>query len=204
MAINPESLKKATGAYFDELKYVMARIPDFPALVELITRLTGKDRKTCELALYTLKKQDERLAKKDGRIAELEKIVSMADEDAAMMLAKKDRRIAELEKIGRMADEHAAMMLAKKDARISELKAELTSEQGRADRIARELDALRWEREASAEYTNQMRKALKPFSDAALYLDENDVGAIYDHPASENIGCNDLRAARAALEKKNG
>ena len=96
MAINPESLKKATGAYFDELKYVMARIPDFPALVELITRLTGKDRKTCELALYTLKKQDERLAKKDRRIAELEKIVSMADEDAAMMLAKKDARISEL------------------------------------------------------------------------------------------------------------
>ena len=39
--------------------------PDFPALVELASRLEGKDRKTCELALYTLKKQDERLAKKD-------------------------------------------------------------------------------------------------------------------------------------------
>ena len=46
--------------------------PDFPALVELASRLEGKDRKTCELALYTLKKQDERLAKRDARIAELE------------------------------------------------------------------------------------------------------------------------------------
>ena len=46
-------------------------------------------------------------------------------------------------------------------ARIAELEAELTSEQDRADRIARELDALRWGQEASAEYTKQMRKALK-------------------------------------------
>ena len=50
----------------------MTDIPDFPALVELVQRLEGKDRKTCELALYTLKKQDERLAKKDERIVELE------------------------------------------------------------------------------------------------------------------------------------
>jgi hypothetical protein len=50
----------------------MTNTPDFPALVELAQRLEGKDRKTCELALYTLKKQDERLAKKDARIAELE------------------------------------------------------------------------------------------------------------------------------------
>ena len=49
-----------------------ADTPDFPALVELANRLEGKDRKTCELALYTLKKQDERLAKRDARIAELE------------------------------------------------------------------------------------------------------------------------------------
>jgi len=48
------------------------RLTDFPALVELANRLEGKDRKTCELALYTLKKQDERLAKRDARIAELE------------------------------------------------------------------------------------------------------------------------------------
>lgn len=50
----------------------MINTPDFPALVELANRLEGKDRKTCELALYTLKKQDERLAKRDARIAELE------------------------------------------------------------------------------------------------------------------------------------
>ena len=50
----------------------MTETPDFPALVELIQRLDGKDRKTCELALYTLSKQDERLIKKDARIAELE------------------------------------------------------------------------------------------------------------------------------------
>ena len=71
MAVNPESLKVAASAYLDELKSVMAEIPDFPALVELAQRLEGKDRKTCELALYTLKKQDERLAKKDVRIASL-------------------------------------------------------------------------------------------------------------------------------------
>ena len=53
----------------------MTNTPDFPALVELASRLEGKDRKTCELALYTLKKQDERLAKKDERIAELERLV---------------------------------------------------------------------------------------------------------------------------------
>lgn len=49
----------------------MTETPDFPALVELIQRLDGKDRKTCELALYTLSKQDERLIKKDARISEL-------------------------------------------------------------------------------------------------------------------------------------
>jgi hypothetical protein len=53
----------------------MTDTPDFPALVELAQRLEGKDRKTCELALYTLKKQDERLAKKDELIAELEALV---------------------------------------------------------------------------------------------------------------------------------
>ena len=50
----------------------MTDVPDYPALVELASRLEGKDKKTCELALYTLKKQDERLAKKDARIAALE------------------------------------------------------------------------------------------------------------------------------------
>jgi len=32
----------------------------YPDLVELINRLKGKDRKTCELALYCLNKSDER------------------------------------------------------------------------------------------------------------------------------------------------
>ena len=49
-----------------------ADTPDFPALAELASRLEGKDRKTCELALYTLKKQDERLAKKDAMISDWE------------------------------------------------------------------------------------------------------------------------------------
>lgn len=49
----------------------MTDTPDFPALVGLANRLDGKDRETCELALYTLKKQDERLVKRDARIAEL-------------------------------------------------------------------------------------------------------------------------------------
>lgn len=51
----------------------MTDMPDFPALVELASRLQDKDKKTCDLALYTLKKQDERLAKRDARIAELER-----------------------------------------------------------------------------------------------------------------------------------
>lgn len=46
--------------------------PDFPALVELASRLKGKDKKTCALALYTLKKQDERIDKRNARIAALE------------------------------------------------------------------------------------------------------------------------------------
>ena len=68
-----------------------ADTPDFPALVELASRLEGKDRKTCELALYTLKKQDERLAKRDARIAELEALkdkdfldVKQASREAAL------------------------------------------------------------------------------------------------------------------------
>lgn len=32
----------------------------YPALVELISRLKGKDRKTCERALYCLNKSDEK------------------------------------------------------------------------------------------------------------------------------------------------
>ncbi len=63
----------------------MTDTPDFPALVELAQRLEGKDRKTCELALYTLKKQDERLAKKGAKITALEELVDycikIAEED---------------------------------------------------------------------------------------------------------------------------
>ena len=50
----------------------MTNTPDFPALVELASRLEGKDKKTCELALYTLKQQDERIKRRDNRIADLE------------------------------------------------------------------------------------------------------------------------------------
>lgn len=38
----------------------MSETPSYPALIELISRLEGKDQKTCELALYCLKKADER------------------------------------------------------------------------------------------------------------------------------------------------
>ena len=71
MATNPASLKLWAGAYLDELKDVMAEIPDFPALVELASRLEGKDSRICEMALYTLKKQDERIAKRNKRIEEI-------------------------------------------------------------------------------------------------------------------------------------
>ncbi len=65
-------------------------VPDFPALVELANRLKGKDRKTCELALYTLKKQDERLAKRDARIAELEAFRRDALKEVAELARERD------------------------------------------------------------------------------------------------------------------
>ena len=71
----------------------MTNTPDFPALVELASRLEGKDRKTCELALYTLKKQDERLAKRDVRIAELEDELKVA----VAIHKSKDESITRLE-----------------------------------------------------------------------------------------------------------
>ena len=95
MAVNPESLKVVASAYLDELKSVMAEIPDFPALVELASRLEGKDRKTCELALYTLKKQDERIKRRDNRIDDLEtKLANMIElaEDAIGRLISYGRR----------------------------------------------------------------------------------------------------------------
>lgn len=50
----------------------MTDTPSYPALIELITRLDGKDKKTCELALYCLNKQDKRDIKLQARISELE------------------------------------------------------------------------------------------------------------------------------------
>lgn len=57
---------------------MMTNTPDYPALVELASRLAGKDKKTCELALYCLNRQDKRLAKRDARIAELEDELKVA------------------------------------------------------------------------------------------------------------------------------
>ena len=92
MALNPVSLRLLASAYLDELEETMKDIiapkpdiPDFPALVELAQRLEGKDRKTCELALYTLNKQDERIKRRDKRIDDLEtKLANMIElaEDA--------------------------------------------------------------------------------------------------------------------------
>ena len=73
----------------------MTDIPDFPALVELAKRLEGKDRKTCELALYTLNKQDERIKRRDKRIDDLEtKLANMIElaEDAIDRLIIYGRR----------------------------------------------------------------------------------------------------------------
>lgn len=51
----------------------MTDITDYPMLVELASRLEGKDKKTCDLALYCLKKQDKRISKLHAQIAELER-----------------------------------------------------------------------------------------------------------------------------------
>jgi hypothetical protein len=80
----------------------MTDTPDFPALVELANRLDGKDRKTCELALYTLSKQDRRILKLNVAVDEYEKqLVKFSKEyhEAIVRLAKRDARIAELEAI---------------------------------------------------------------------------------------------------------
>lgn len=86
-------------------------VPDFPALVELANRLKGKDRKTCELALYTLKKQDERLANRDVRIAELENEINHLEQNFTEWLKDyrvKNDRIAELEAFRRDAFKEVA------------------------------------------------------------------------------------------------
>ena len=46
----------------------MTATPDYPALVELASRLEGKDKKTCELALYCLNKQDKRISKLNAKV----------------------------------------------------------------------------------------------------------------------------------------
>lgn len=51
----------------------------YPALIELIGRLEGKDRKTCELALYCLNKADKREAKlRDELASERERCAKVA------------------------------------------------------------------------------------------------------------------------------
>ena len=71
----------------------MTNTPDFPALVELASRLEGKDKKTCELALYTLKKQDERIDKLRDN---LDYCASQGSKHAGDWF-RQNRRITELE-----------------------------------------------------------------------------------------------------------
>ena len=80
----------------------MTDIPDYPALVDLISRLEGKDKKTCELALYCLKKQDIRVKKLHKRADELEGVIRQiksiaSDEDAPTSFARVCRIRAALE-----------------------------------------------------------------------------------------------------------
>ena len=69
--------------------------PAYPALVELASRLEGKDKKTCELALYCLNRQDKQLAKKD---AEIKKISDQKDyfEGALLRETKRSLKVIEL------------------------------------------------------------------------------------------------------------
>ena len=63
----------------------MTDTPAYPALVELASRLEGKDKKTCELALYCLNKQDKRINRLNKKIDDLEtKLANMIElaEDA--------------------------------------------------------------------------------------------------------------------------
>lgn len=50
----------------------------YPALRELISRLEGKDKKTCELALYCLNRADDRDAKLRAEIQKYKAIASKA------------------------------------------------------------------------------------------------------------------------------
>ena len=50
----------------------------YPDLRELISRLEGKDRKTCELALYCLNRADDRDAKLRAEIEKYKAIANKA------------------------------------------------------------------------------------------------------------------------------
>ena len=66
----------------------MADVPDYPALVDLAKRLKGKDRRTCELALYVLSRMDEKAIKRDARLWAAE--VRVAELEAENEKLKRD------------------------------------------------------------------------------------------------------------------
>lgn len=143
----------------------MTSTPAYPALVELITRLEGKDKKTCELALYVLKRLDKQIAKRNARITELERVVDAFHADPDNL----DARVLRYKLIASKAINEQVEIREKYDARIAELEALLKE-------CADDLDA-----ELNNRYGNV-------------------------HPAMQkryDMDMAPVRAARAALEKKN-
>lgn len=68
----------------------------YPALRELITRLEGKDKKTCELALSCLKKANDRDAKLRAEIEKYKAISSKAIQEQANVRKEEQERCAKI------------------------------------------------------------------------------------------------------------
>ena len=65
----------------------------YPALIELISRLEGKDKKTCELALYCLNKADKREAKlREERDAARMEVIDVVRENEKLRAAVTEER----------------------------------------------------------------------------------------------------------------
>jgi hypothetical protein len=55
---------------------------------------------------------------------------------------------------------------------------------------------------ASVARIAKLKAALKPFADAAVDIDDDEYGHIWERAVAMNIDCDDLRAAHAALGEK--
>jgi hypothetical protein len=109
---------------------------------------------------------------------------------------------------------HAAMSLIRKqEARIAELETEVGKHVMRVfalldllpdATLCGELQEATARRHEMPARIAELKAALKPFADAADDLEDEHIGGnIWESPAAMDITAGDLRAARAAMEKKN-